>query len=280
MLSGKKISILCDKENFDEYHPIKDILKKHHAELCINYVNKDTIAERCCDHQHMCDCVIFDFDDPLAALSVVKRRCVGFASIMYMRKKLSDILQEFDWNCLQKFDLVINSPHNILSITDSSDVYKIYENEVIQSISSAIMIHRKRRDDYDKILNAFIENFSSCSNYIALTVIDENGVIVATSETFKNLFGENVVGAKANDFKNGYSSFHIGDTKVMRNAHGTHELKLVNSYVLHNGVIYYLETWEIISETNKYKKAIKILDNVIDKCKLIANEYNVLNTEE
>lgn len=282
MLSGRKISILTNSNN-GQYDILVRVLTKMGAETHVCVVNAETIVQRCCDHSKMCDCVIFDTDDPSASLSAIKKRCDGFSSIMYMRNAISETTSTKLWACLHRFDQVLNSPEVIRKSRALKDIPQdiveaVYEYEVGQAICSAIAIHKKRKQDYDRLLSAFVDSYPFASDYIMLCAVDEYGKISSCDKTAKSLFGDDMPGKNFMSYivgKHEHPPVHIGRMYEMVTKEGTVvQMKLVGSYELTNGVTYHLQTWEIFSETESLLKAVQRLESTSQRAQEMVNGGN------
>jgi len=268
MLEGKKIGIITDRQKVD-FSFLESVLSKHRANFVVNKVGDGCLEDKCCDHSNKCSVVIFDVSDPSTFLSTIKKRCDDFASIMYLRGSLVDEIERFDWKCLQKFDTLMNSLGNMQSDGEFVEpVKRLYEQEIVQCVCSAMAIHKKRKQDYDSLLRAFTDSYPYVSSYILLCVVDENGKVISTDSNARKLFGS-VEGKNVRDLVKGPAPSlppMVGQTVTLATKDGTSSiLKLLNSFQVTNGVTYHLQTWEIVSETQKMQAAISKLRLVNQK---------------
>lgn len=272
MLSNKKINIIVNKKNI-EHEILYDILKKNNAKVLITELSEDIEdIPMCCSKEHNCDCIVFDIKNIEHVYSCIKLQCFDFASIIYLRyKNVSDDIIE--WKIYKRFDSILNEIPSALieNYKKNNEVknllFDVYEKEVISTIINSINIHKRRKDDYYKILNTFLKDFSQKSEYIARIVISESCKIIAIDDTFKRILGKDVTNANVscvfNDLVNikRYFGKNIGDIIEINGK----KLRLLNVFELINGEKYFLEIWELYDETEKIRKAINRLEIINHK---------------
>ena len=262
MFTGKRISVFTDNPDLSEFDVLTGMLEKHDASVLLHVTNQETVKCYCCDRSRRCDCIVVDMDDPVRTLQSVKRRCVDFASVLYLRNPITDRAEAMDWSGVQRFDQTLHSI-NILKenpLRHNKSVLAFYESMLLKSIGLAISIHSHRQAEYDALLQAFIHSYPYASRYHIRAVVDEMGNLVSADAAGMELF--EVLGRPVQSVEE-FSRPTIGQLLHVRVGAEIVPLRLVSVHELQNGTTFYLETWEKIKDAKRMVDAVAKLNQIV-----------------
>ena len=222
------------------------------------------------------DLVIFNVEEPIATIKLLKQVQNNFAAIYYTEDEYIENLTSIIHN---KFDTCISKPTIGCWYTHGCPFSK---ERVIHKIKYAIKVHALKYEDTIDMINKFVHLIECKQDHTLLDIVDSTGRVIAIDANVRRLFGD-IVGTNVQDIPHKYKGIESstgepfkllkeGAVLSLKCLTGNFiDLKLTTQWVFENGQTFYIQVWENLEETRRLEKSLKTLDTVVQQLKNISN---------